>query len=246
MMWSSISIVIPVYNSSTAINELSNRLVNCLNRICQRYEIILVDDGSLDDSFQQMLRLHQENQQIKVIKLADNFGQQNALICGFHFATGDYIVTIDDDLQHIPEEMEKLLLALDQGYDIVFGIPKNSQHSFYRRLGSKLTGYLFERITTKPTGIKISSFRAFKKGLLEKIIIHKTSFVYISAIIFQYTNNVGNVIVEHDCRRYGRSNYNLVKLVNLFFKIYIYYGGSRLGKLFHSKRPQFIIQEIRV
>lgn len=245
-MWSSISIVIPVYNSSHSLEELSKRIACILSRICQWYEIIMVDDGSKDDSFQKLLQLREQNQRIKIIRLADNFGQQNALICGFHYALGDYIVTIDDDLQHLPQEIEKLLITLDQGYDVVFGIPEVQQQSFYRRLGSKLTGYLFQCITTKPSGIKISSFRIFKKDLLQKIITHQTSFVYISAIIFQYTKNIGNVSVKHDFRKYGRSNYNFFKLINLFFKIYIYYANFDFLKLFRSKKPQFIIRDLRV
>lgn len=245
-MWPSISVVIPVYNSSDSLEELYERLLHILKRICQRYEIIMVDDGSRDDSFKKILQLHSKDRRVKAISLAGNFGQQNALLCGFHYATGEYIITLDDDLQHLPEEIEKLLLTLDKGYDAVFGIPTVKQHSFYRRIGSKLTNHLFNRITAKLEGIKISSFRAFKRNLLEKIISEKTSFVYISAIIFKYTDNVGNVIVEHDSRKYGKSNYHFFKLLTLFLKLYIYYSKSSLLKVFTSSRPQYEIKDIRL
>ncbi len=245
-MWSSISVVIPVYNSSDSLEELYERLVSVLKRICHCYEIVMVDDGSRDNSFARILQLRERNSQVKAIRLAANFGQQNALLCGFHYSSGEYIVTIDDDLQHWPEEIEKLITALEQGYDIIFGIPKSNRQSLYRRVGSKLTGFLFDQVTSKPPGIKISSFRAFQGGLLKKIISHKTSFVYISAIIFKYTDQAENVYVQHDSRRYGRSNYNFFKLVGLFVKLYLYYAKPGLLKIFASKKPQFIIKDIRL
>lgn len=245
-MWSSISVVIPVYNSSDSLDELTGRLTSHLSRICYQHEIIMVNDGSKDNSYQTMLKLHEQDRRVKVIDLDGNFGQQNALICGFNYAKGDYIVTLDDDLQHLPEEIERLLLVLDRGYDIVYGIPAEKHHSFYRRLGSRLTWRLFNLITSKPADIKISSFRVFRKELLKKVITHKTSFVYISAIIFKYTNNIGNVIIKHNTRKYGKSNYNFIKLCKLFLKLYIYYSESPFLKIFTSSRPQFLIKDIRL
>lgn len=242
-MWNSISVIIPVYNGEECLEELYTRLADNLKRLSWEYEIVLVDDGSSDNSYEKMKLLHQRDRRVKVIRLAGNFGQQNALFCGLHYTTGDYVVTMDDDLQHNPEDIEKLLLELDKGYQVVYGIPLERKHPFYRQVGSKVTYYLFNRITTKPPGLKISSFRVIRRELVEKIIKEQTSFVYISAIIFRYTSQVGNVTISHASRKHGESNYNFRKLLKTFLKIYIYYSNSRFLKYFTSSGPAYIIRD---
>ncbi len=242
-MWHSISVVIPVYNSRDSLEELYERLSTVFKSICNHYEIILVDDGSQDNSYEIMQRLHHKDPKVKIIQLNGNFGQQNALMCGFYYAYGDYVVTIDDDLQHRPEEIYKMIQKLDDGYDVVFGIPIKKQHSFYRNIGSKMTDYLFNKICLKPKNIKVSSFRAIKKNIIEQIIKDETSFVYISAIIYKNTQNIGNVHVKHDARKYGKSNYNFIKLFKLFTKLYIYYSNTLFFRGFKRSCPQFEIKD---
>lgn len=245
-MWESISAVIPVYNSSKSLDELYNRLSSTLKLICYDYEIILVDDGSKDDSFGKMKELHYRDNSVKAISLDGNYGQQNAIKCGFEFVNGEYIITLDDDLQHNPEDIEKLIKKLDKGYDIVYGITLKKQHSFFRNIGSRLTNYLFNRICNKPKDVKVSSFRAIKRDVLEKIKEDKTSFVYITAISFKITRNIGNVYINHQTRKYGSSNYNIKKLVFLFLKLYVYYSDSTRFKYFIKDKPQFRIKEMMV
>jgi undecaprenyl-phosphate 4-deoxy-4-formamido-L-arabinose transferase len=242
-MGNSISVVIPVYNSQASLDELYAELSSVLQQITDKYEIVLVNDGSIDNSYDKMIALYHRDSNIKIIQLDGNFGQQNALLCGFYFVAGDYVVTLDDDMQHPPEEIVKLLSKIQEGYDIVYGIPAKKRHSFYRNLGTKLTDYLFDKFCSKPKYIKVSSFRIMKKALVEKIIQDKTSFVYLSAITFKNTRNVGNVIVNHSCRKYGKSNYNLLKLVKQFVKLYVYYSSYSIFKIFISSRPQFIIKD---
>lgn len=242
-MWQGISVVIPVYNSSNSLEELYQRLSRVLKRISHDYEIIMVDDGSRDMSYNIMLRLHRNDHRVKAIRLDRNYGQQNALFCGFHFVNYRYTVTLDDDLQHLPEEIEKMILALDKGHDIIFGIPELKHHCFYRQIGSKLTDYLFNKITSKPESIRISSFRVIKRELIEKILTHKKAFIYISASAFKYTVNAGNVKVKHSSRLYGNSNYSFFKLVKLFLMLYVYYGKSPLTRVFSSSQPPYRIKE---
>ena len=239
----SVSVVIPVYNSENSLSELYQRLVNSLQKITNDFEIIMVDDHSRDESYDQILQLHQKDYRVKGIKLSKNYGQQNALICGFNYVKGDYIVTIDDDLQHKPEDIVKLYNNLIKGYDVVYGIPEDREYSFYRKIGSKLTNYLFNLITPKDSEIRVSSFRIMTGDLVKKIIKHKDSFVYISAIILQYTNDIGNISVNHRERRYGKSNYNFLKLFFLFLKLYIYHGNLFLLNIFKSNKPQYQIEE---
>lgn len=242
-MGDSISVVIPVYNGADSLSELYQRLTAALNRITDDFEIVMVDDHSRDDSYYQILQLHERDNRVRAIKLACNFGQQNALICGFNYVRGDYVVTIDDDLQHKPEDIIKLYKAIKKGYDVVYGIPEARKYSFYRKIGSKLTNFLFNLITPKDPEIRVSSFRMMTAKLVKKVIKHKAAFVYISAIILQYTDNIGNIYVSRRDRRYGRSNYNIMKLIRLFLKLYIYHGNFPLLKLLRSQKPQYIIEE---
>jgi len=242
-MWSSISAVIPVYNSQDSLVELYSRLTSALENITENHEIILVDDGSSDNSFKIMKEIHLKDSRVKVIQLDGNYGQQNAIKCGFHYAKGDYLVTLDDDLQHGPEEVEKLLTKLDEGFDVVYGIAERKQHSFYRNLGSKMTNYLFNKICSKPKEIKVSSFRVIKRNVAEKINEDKTSFVYITAITFRITRKIGNVHVYHRERKYGKSNYSLLKLLQLFLKLYIYYSDDNLLRRFNVIKPQYNIKD---
>jgi undecaprenyl-phosphate 4-deoxy-4-formamido-L-arabinose transferase len=241
-----ITVVIPVYNSENTLYELYERITKTLRSLCaDRYEILLIDDGSKDQSFLKMQQLHERDARVKIIRLTENFGQQNALMCGFHYAQGEYIVTLDDDLQHPPEEIKKLVLKLHEGYDVAFGIPFEKKHSFYRNVGTKMISYLFNKICSKPKYIYVSSFRAIKKEVIKEIIKDKTSFVYLAPIIFRITNHAANVFVRHDARKYGKSNYNLWKLLKLFVKLVINY--SCLSKFADvASRPQFEIESMKI
>jgi len=237
-----ISVVVPVYNSENSLDKFYLILSKELKKTCDDYEIIMVDDGSLDNSYETMKKLHIMDSRVKIIKLDGNFGQQNALMCGFHYSTGEYVVTMDDDLQHPPEEIYNLKKKIDEGYDVVYGIPIIKQHSVYRKMGSKMTDYLFNKICSKPNNIKISSFRIIRKNIVNEIIKDKTSFVYISAIIFKNTTNISNVEVKHNIRKYGKSNYNFYKLFKLYVKLYLYYSNHKIFKILTSSREQFKIK----
>src|SRR5690554_1139220 len=240
----SISVVIPVYNSANSLEELYQRLYNTLSRITDNYEIIMVDDHSGDNSYQEITKLHRKDNRVKGIRLAKNSGQQNALFCGFKHIKGDYVLTLDDDLQHNPEDIISLYRTICKDYEVVYGIPEEREYSsLYRRIGSKLTNLLFDIITHKDSDIRVSSFRIMKKGLVNKIIKHQGTFVYISALILNNTARIANVNVSHSKRSYGKSNYNFFKLLKLFLRLYIYHGNSSFLKLFRSKKPQYIIKE---
>lgn len=245
-MSSSISVVIPVYNSESSLNSLYDLISTVLESTFSRYEIILIDDGSVDNSYEVMLDLFNKYTNIKIIRLNGNFGQQNALMCGFQYASFDYVVTMDDDLQHPPIEILKLYEKILQGYDVVYGIPIKKQHSNYRNLGTKATDMLFNLITSKPKDLKVSSFRIINRKFIYKIISDKSSFVYISAITFKNTNKVANVYVNHNPRKYGRSNYSFFRLIKQYLKLFIYYAPFSLLKIFRSNKPQYIIKNIHM
>ncbi|MGM0409558.1 MAG: glycosyltransferase family 2 protein [Bacillota bacterium] len=243
-MTDSISVVIPVYNGENSLNELYFRLKKTLEKITNDFEIIMVDDNSSDNSFKKIKELREKDKRIKAIKLAKNFGQQNAIICALNYVKGDYIVTLDDDLQHKPENILDLYNKIKKGYDIVYAIPQNREYGFFRKLGSKLTNYLFNLITSKSKGKRVSSYRIMTKDLVHKIVKEKSSFVYISAILLRYTNNIANIYVKHIDRKHGDSNYSLYKLIKLFINLYIYYGNLGILKYLREDKKQYEIEKI--
>lgn len=244
-MHTDISVVIPAFNSGKSLEKLYMRLTAALEKRCSSFEIIFVDDGSHDDSYDQVCRLHENDGRVKVVRLQKNFGQQNAIMCGMRYAKGDYVITMDDDLQNPPEEIEKLLLKLKEGFDVVYGIPIQKMHSAGRNLGAAARDKIFCMICRKPRDIKLSSFRVMHQRIVSRIIQDKTSFVYISAIILKSTTNIGNVFVEHHPRAYGSSNYRFVRLVQLMLKILINY--SRLGTfLIVTSRPQYEVRDVKM
>lgn len=241
-MLESISVVIPVFNSENSLNELYGKLTYELEMLCSDFEIILVDDGSYDNSLNCIKALHLSDSRVKVIQLDGNFGQQNALMCGFHYAIKDFVITMDDDLQNPPKEIKKLIKKLSEGYDVVYGIPLKKRHTFYRKLGTKMTDIFFNLVCGKPINVKICSFRALTKEIVRKILEDKRSFIYISAITFKNTKNVTSVVVTHNYRKYGKSNYNIIKLLCLYKKLFIYYSPF-ISSSIKTKGPQFIVKQ---
>lgn len=240
-MYSSISVVIPVYNSKNSLRELYVGLSAELTAICRNFEIIMVDDGSSDDSFEEMCRLHSIDESVKIIRLDGNFGQQNAIMCGLRKASGEYVVTMDDDLQNPPEEIRKLIERLEEGFDVVYGIPEDKKHSAFRNFGTAMTDLLFDIICGKPVKVKVGSFRAMKREFVNMISKDKTSFVYITAITLKYTKNIGNIKVRHDERKYGSSNYSLKKLLWQFFRLFINYADLPFH-ICRDSKPQYVIK----
>ena len=238
------SVIIPVYNSGKGLLELCYLLDKELNMLKMSYEIILIDDKSIDDSYEVMKKMRNENNNVKIIKLNKNYGQQNAILCGFRYSIGEYIITMDDDMQNPPSEIKSLIDKINEGYDIVYGIAEHRDYSFYRNLGSKLTNILFNIICHKPRNKRVSSFRILRRELKDKVILETSSFVYISAIILTITKNIGNINVHHNIRTYGKSNYRPFKLIKLFLKIFIYYSGL-FGRI-NSKKPQYEIEELNL
>ncbi|KXS48343.1 MAG: family 2 glycosyl transferase, partial [Halanaerobium sp. T82-1] len=163
-----ISIVVPVYNGENSLEELYSALKKTASANNFKIELIFVDDNSSDKSYNQILELHNQDSRVKGIRLAQNFGQQNAIFCGFNYAAGDYIITMDDDLQHQPQDIVGLYQKIKEGFDVVYAIPQGRKYSFYRRMGSKLTNRLFNLITSKPKNIRVSSFRIITQKMMKK------------------------------------------------------------------------------
>lgn len=214
-----ISVVIPVYNSAKWMDELVQRIHSSLDIYGANHEIILVNDGSPDtDVWPKIEEVCTKDKRVLGIDLLYNSGQFVATMCGLEHATGDYIITMDDDLQHPPEELPKLIDAMEEkNYDCIFGVYAEVKESLFRRLGSKFTNGLVTRLYKRPKGIKSNSLRIMTKKLADTISMYKTSKPQISPLIFMCTKNIGNVLVEHKPRAYGKSGYNLRKLLSATF-----------------------------
>lgn len=210
------SVVIPVYNSGEWLEELTERIISVMDRYTDKvYEIILVNDCSPNENvWPTMKKISEKNESVVSINTLYNNGQFIATVCGLDIAKGRYVITMDDDLQHLPEEIPKMIDAIELGqYDCVFGVYEEVKQRSYRKLGSKFTNHLVTKLYGRPKGIKSNSFRIMKNELAKTIVNYKSSKPQISPIIFLSTKNIGNVIVEHHEREYGKSGYGMKKLV---------------------------------
>jgi len=207
------SVVIPVYNSETTLQNLFDRLRTVFQNISENFEIVFVDDGSKDESWQKLKELRNKDNRIKIIQLMSNFGQHNALMCGFHFVSGDYVITLDDDLQNPPEEIPKLIKKISEGYDVVYGKYISKKHSKFRNLGSSLIQIVYKNIFSVHNNL--TSFRIIRRQLVNNIVIYEKSYVFIDGLLAWNSKNIGFIGVMHHERGDGRSGYGIKKLFTL-------------------------------
>jgi len=209
-----ISIVVPVYNSAGTLAELFSRLERVLSAEGHKYEIILVNDGSQDDSWSQIKFLAAEHETVTGINLMRNYGQHNALLCGIRAANFATIITMDDDLQHPPEEIPRLLTQLEQGYDVVYGTPREAQHGLWRILASWITKLALQSAMGAQNARNISAFRAFRTQLRSAFSHYQNRYVSIDVLLTWGTNRFGSLQVDHQPRKMGQTNYTFRKLVS--------------------------------
>ena len=210
-----VSIVVPVYNSMATLGALIERVAPVLASFSPHFEIILVNDGSRDASWQTIAELAQQYPFVRGINLMRNFGQHNALLAGIRAARYPVIVTMDDDLQHPPEEIPRLLAKLDEGFDVVYGVPKRRPHSPWRNFTSWLTKRLMSSVVRVKGAGQLSAFRAFRTEVRDAFAAYQSPTVYLDVLLSWGTTRFGSVKVQHDPRRVGKSNYTLRKLLRL-------------------------------
>jgi len=213
-MLSTLSIVIPVYNSEESLEELAQRLGEALPPVCREFEVVLVNDGSRDGSWKKICSLKDRYPFIQSICLMRNYGQHNALLCGIRAATKEIIVTMDDDLQHPPEEIPKLIEHVGDGRRIVYGIPQQMNFSLYRNLTSRLSKIILSFIVGGDVRREGGSFRAFGTYMRTAFENYNGTYVAIDVLLHWASNQFVFVTVRHDIRKFGRSNYNFLKLLN--------------------------------
>lgn len=219
------SVIVPVFNSAEMLEELISRIHKVFEKNKFSLEIILVDDGSHDNSWDKIESLKKLfPQTLKAIKLTKNFGQHNATLCGISLSKGNQVITIDDDLQFPPEEIDKLIQCFEKtNSDLIYGVPENKKHSALRNAG---TFYVKATSAHSKGG---SSFRLIKRSICDEIIDrHQNNFLFLDTIVTWYTSNIETVSIEHLPRKSGKSGYSFGKLVSLYFNIIINYSAVPL------------------
>jgi len=221
------SVVVPVFNEAQNLETLHTRLTKVMESLRETYEIIFVDDGSKDDSFQILKSLHQKDTKVKVVRFTRNFGQHPAVAAGFDFAQGEVIVTIDADLQNPPEEIPKLLNKLDEGYEIVFGVFSQRKHSAFRRAGSAFAKWVLSRVMPVDAA-NLSAFRAVRRNVIDQLKLLSERSKFLDGLLCWMGFTIATVEVEHASRQAGRTKYNIFKLISLWFDMVVSFTDTPL------------------
>jgi polyisoprenyl-phosphate glycosyltransferase len=218
------SVVIPVYNSASIVGRVIEQTMEFFEKYQWDYEIILVNDGSRDNSWNVISGKANIHSQVTSINLMRNYGQHTAVYCGFQHSSGDYVITIDDDLQNPPEEIIHLIEKVKDGHDVVFGRFKHKQHSGVRNVGSYIVRLINNKVFVCPSGIIPTNFRLIRRDVVDRILQYRTAYPYITGLVLMFSNNPGNAWVEHHERIDGKSNYNLYKILSLVARILFNYS----------------------
>ena len=215
-----LSIVIPIYNERESIEKLYKKLNEALLGINLKYEVLLVDDGSIDGTFDELLKVHNKNKLFKIIRFRRNFGQTPAISAGFNYAGGKVVITLDADLQNDPEDIPVLLDKLNEGYDIVSGWRKNRKDKAVTR---RFPSIIANKIISKLTGVYLHDYgctlKAYRKEVIKNIELYGEMHRYIPAIASWMGVRVAEVPVRHYSREYGKSKYGISRTIRVILDI---------------------------
>ncbi len=215
------SIVIPVYNSAGVIGATVNRTAEVCLRARLTFEIILINDASVDASAGVIDALARSQPYVRVTHLPANRGQHAAIHIGLGQARGDYVITIDDDLQNPPDEILRLIECAREGHDLVFGRFRIKHHGWFRRLGSRVVNHLNRILYGKPTDLVVSNFRLMTRPVVQRLLAFQTDRPYITGLALLAARAPANVFVEHQPRTIGESGYTLPKLLALLVRVIV-------------------------
>jgi undecaprenyl-phosphate 4-deoxy-4-formamido-L-arabinose transferase len=215
----SVSVVVPVFNSKGTLKKLVERIDEVLSEYAEAFEIILVNDGSRDSSWEVISDITSQNGNVRGINLMHNYGQHNALLAGIDRTRYDSIITIDDDLQNPPEEIPKLLDKLGEGFDVVYGKPIKRGHNSWRNLGSKILKASLKVVLGAEMGKQSSSFRAFRALMRRGFSNFTDANLALDVLLSWSAARVTNIPVQHDVRKGGKSGYTSKKLLRLAFNM---------------------------
>ena len=209
-----LSIVIPVFRGKSSLRELYQRLLVTLQSLNISFEILFVEDCGGDNSWELILELAQEDNRVCGLRLSRNFGQHNALLAGIIAADGVLVATLDDDLQHPPEELPKLIDKIQEGYDVIYGASKQGPHGFFRNLASKITKITLQSAMGVDSAQNVSAFRVFRTQLRSGFEGNRIPEVNIDVLLAWTTTKFATVFIRHEIRKYGKSGYTTCRLLS--------------------------------
>ncbi|MFG6087465.1 glycosyltransferase family 2 protein [Stenotrophomonas indicatrix] len=216
-----ISVVIPVYGSASILPTLVQKLEQSLRAVvgADGFEAVLVHDHGPDNSWEVLKALAADRPWLKGINLRRNAGQHNAVMAGFAHARGRYIITMDDDLQHDPNDIPRIVEALEAGADLVYVRFEARQHALWKRLGSRFNDWVASRLLNKPTGLYLSPFRGIRREVCQTALGYRGPFVYVDGLLLQSTSNFSSITARHHLRQDGKSGYSLRKSIALWMQM---------------------------
>lgn len=227
-----LTILIPCYNSGQTIKRLVDETIEYLDKLKDfEYEFILVNDGSNDNTFSEIISLTLQYRFVTGIDLAKNCGQHNAILAGLNYATGDYILGMDDDLQTHPSQIHKLIEKIEEGYDVVYGKYEKRKHNMLRNLGSKFNDLTMRWLLNSPKDLTACSLYIVRRFIRDEIIKSKSRFTNLRGLFLRSTSRITNVSVEHFDRGNGKSTYNVKKLF-LLWSSFINYSMKPIRLVF--------------
>ncbi len=215
-----VSIVVPVYNEEANLNALFSRLTAVMDKLGKPYELLFTNDGSRDRSGEMLKQFYEQRpNEVRVIDFNGNFGQHMAIMAAFERVRGDVVVTLDADLQNPPEEIPKLLAAVEAGHDVVGGYRKKRQDTFFRKYASKIINGIRAKITNIRMKDQGCMLRAYRKNIIDSIVASEETSTFIPALAYSYAARPTEVEVEHAARAAGESKYRLYDLIRLNFDL---------------------------
>ncbi|HZN41551.1 MAG TPA: glycosyltransferase family 2 protein [Planctomycetota bacterium] len=216
-----LSVVIPVFRGASTIGPLVERLeADDLLLKERELEIVLVNDGSPDNSGAVCRALANARPHVRFIDLSRNFGEHNAVMAGLNHCSGDAAVILDDDFQNPPCEVRKLVDKLGEGFDVVWSRYEVKRHGWFRNLGSRFNDSVATLMLGKPRGLYLSSFKAISRFVIDEVVRYRGPFPYLDGLVLRITRNYTTVLVQHDARQEGKSGYTLRKLVSLWLNMF--------------------------
>ncbi len=225
------SVVIPVYRSANILPRTLERLDAFFDKHPMRHEIIFINDGSPDNSWPVLEKIKGDRDDVVIIDLLRNSGQHSAMMCGLEHACGDFVITMDDDLQNPPEQIIHLIEKINEGHDVVFGEFPQKMHGLTRMLGSKVIGWLNTKLFKKPPGLVLTNFRIIRRDIVDAVCEFNTSFPYLPGLLLMSGKTFANIRTEHHARAEGKSNYSTRVIAALIWRILFNYSAFPLRVL---------------
>jgi polyisoprenyl-phosphate glycosyltransferase len=216
-----LSIVVPVYGSETILAELVEQVGRsiCALGLAGRFELLLVNDASPDDSWKVITELASRYDYVRGICLQKNFGQHSATMAGLNYTRGQIVIVMDDDLQHPPAAIGELMRAIEDGADVCYTRYRARQHALWKILGSRFNDWVACILLDKPRGLYLSSFKAMRRALVQQVIKYDGPFAYLDGLILDVTRSINVIDIVHQPRHQGKGNYNLRRSVSLWLRM---------------------------